>query len=226
MCGRFTLTLPPEKLQEVFQVAQVLPFKPRFNIAPTQPSLVVRVREGRRETALLRWGLVPSWARDPSIGSRLINARAETAREKPAFAAAFRERRCLVPADGFYEWRKGPGGSRPYLVRFRDGRPFAFAGLWERWEKEGPPLETFTILTTRPNQVVAPIHDRMPVVLDPARFEEWLDPDLSDPSRLEAVLVPPPPEEMEAFPVTPKVNRPDFDDPSCLRPLPETPGLW
>ncbi len=227
MCGRFTLTLPAEKLCLLFKVPSVPPLPPRFNIAPTQPALVVRQARGEREACLLKWGLVPPWAKDPSMGPRLINARSETVREKPSFAPAFRKRRCLVPADGFYEWRKTQGGSRPYLFRFRDKRPFAFAGLWERWERgPGEPLETFTILTTRANPLVAPIHPRMPVILDPRDYQPWVDPAFRDLPRLEALLRPFPPEEMEGFPVTPRVNKPDFDEPSCVEPLPDPPQAW
>ncbi len=225
MCGRFTLTLPAERLCLFFEVPQVPPLSPRFNIAPTQPALVIRKARDGREAALLKWGLVPPWAKDPAMGSRLINARSETVREKPSFAPAFRKRRCLVPADGFYEWRKGPGGSRPYLFRFRDHRPFAFAGLWERWGGGSPePLETFTILTTRANPLVAPVHPRMPVILDPRDYEAWLDPAFQDLSRLEALFRPFPPEEMEGFPVSRRVNKPDFDEPACAEPLPDPPG--
>lgn len=226
MCGRFTLTLPAEKLCALFQVSPPPGLGPRYNIAPTQPAPVVRPAGDEREMVLLRWGLVPPWARDPSLGSRLVNARAETAWEKPSFAPAFRRRRCLVPADGFYEWRKTPGGSRPYLFRFRDGRPFAFAGLWERWERGEEPLETFTILTTRANALVAPIHPRMPVILDPRDYDAWLDPSLQDLSRLAGLLQPFPPGGMEGFPVTPRVNKPGFDEPACVEPLPDPPGLW
>jgi len=165
MCGRFTLTLSLERLRAFFKVPRVPRVVPRFNIAPTQLTPVVRLARREREMPLLRWGLVPLWAKDPSIGSRLINARSETVREKPSFARAFLKRRCLVPADGFYEWRKEPRGTRPFLIRFRDRRTFAFAGLWERWEGGEEPLETFTILTTRANSLVAPIHPRMPVIL-------------------------------------------------------------
>jgi putative SOS response-associated peptidase YedK len=174
-----------------------------------------------RELALLRWGLIPSWSKDPSIGNRLINARAETAREKPSFRNAFRRHRCLIPANGFYEWQRQERGKQPYFVRMRDERLFAFAGLWDRWE--GPDecvIETCAILTTSANAVLAPIHDRMPVILPPTEYARWLDPALPDTDSLAPLLAPFPPEKMLAFPVSPRVNSPAIDDERCTAPLP------
>jgi putative SOS response-associated peptidase YedK len=174
-----------------------------------------------RELALLRWGLIPSWSKDPAIGNRLINARAETAREKPSFRNAFRRHRCLIPANGFYEWQRRERGKQPYFVRMRDGRLFAFAGLWDRWENPGKDvIETCTILTTTANAILAPIHDRMPVILPAGEYDRWLDPSLKDPGSLAPLLVPFPPEEMLAFPVSPRVNAPSTDDEGCIAPLP------
>ena len=179
MCGRFTLRAPASVIAEQFALFEVPPFTARFNIAPTQPVPVIRMRpgpslrarRGSRELVWLRWGLVPGWAKDPAIGSRLINARAETAAEKPAFRTALRQRRCLVAADGFYEWQQAGRTKQPYFIHLRDDRPFAFAGLWEAWEgADHAWLETCTLLTTGPNDVVRPIHDRMPVILPPQAY--------------------------------------------------------
>lgn len=223
MCGRFTLFEPDRILSREFGVSGFPPTSPRYNISPSQPVAAVRVGpEGTgRELALLRWGLVPSWAKDPGIGNRLINARAETVREKPSFRDAFKRHRCLVPASGFYEWQRQDRGKQPHYVRRRDGRPFAFAGLWDRWENpDGGAVETCAILTTTANAVLAPIHDRMPVILPPGEFSRWLDPSLRDPDSLAPLLVPFPPEELLAFPVSPRVNIPSVDDEGCIAPLP------
>ena len=218
MCGRYLLRAPLDELQQAFGFPERPNLAPRYNIAPTQPVPIVRLRaDGRgRELALVRWGLVPPWAKDAAIGSRMINARAEGITEKPAFRGAFRKRRCLVPADGFYEWRKvAGGGKRPVLIRRRDGAPFAFAGLWERWRGPEGPLDTCTIVTTDANALLAPIHDRMPVILDPADHERWLDP--SRPGA-EELLRPCPDDRLEAVPVSTRVNSPRNDDPSLLEP--------
>lgn len=223
MCGRFTLFEPDKVLSREFGVSGETKLSPRYNIAPSQPVAAVRAAPAGygRELALLRWGLIPSWSKDPAIGGRLINARAETAREKPSFRNAFRKRRCLIPANGFYEWRRLERGKQPYFVRMRDERVFAFAGLWDRWE--GPDeeaVETCTILTTPANAVLAPIHDRMPVILPPGEYDRWLDPSLKDPDALAPLLVPFPPEGMLAYPVSPRVNAPSTDDEGCMAPLP------
>jgi putative SOS response-associated peptidase YedK len=197
--------------------------KPRYNIAPTQPVAAVRsVRDGRaREMVFLRWGLIPFWATDPEIGARLINARAETAPEKPAFRAAYRRRRCLVVADGFYEWHKANGGKQPYFIRMRDAQPFAFAGLWEFWKgAEGEAIESCTLLTTQPNDLVRSLHNRMPVILPPESYDLWLDPQIEDRQSLDPLLQPFPSLRMEAYPVSRWVNNPANDDPRCIEPLP------
>lgn len=222
MCGRFTLLIPGEELAESFGLEATPALAPRYNIAPTQEAAVVRVDEpgAPRRLAELRWGLVPAWADDPSIGSRLINARAETVAEKPAFRDAFRERRCAVPADGFYEWAETDGGGKqPYVIRLADGGPFAFAGLWERWRgADGEELESFAILTTRPSEMVAEIHDRMPVLLRDARLDLWLDPEERRPESLGRVFPPPPEDALVAYPVSRAVNDPSHDSPACLEP--------
>jgi len=222
MCGRFTLSNPDaEQLAAQFGVAALPDLRPRYNIAPTQPVAAVRRAAGKaiREMALLRWGLVPAWAKDPTIGVRLINARAETAAEKPSFRVAFRRRRCLIVADGFYEWQKQQSGKQPYYIRLRGGRLFAFAGLWERWTgPDGQEIESCTLLTTAPNDLLRPIHKRMPVILHPDDYALWLDPAVGDRQRLQPLLRPYPAAEMEAYPVSRRVNNPRNDDPRCIEP--------
>jgi putative SOS response-associated peptidase YedK len=223
MCGRFTLFEPDRVLAKIFDLGAIPPLTPRFNIAPSQPVAAVRTSSSgsARELAFLRWGLIPSWAKDQAMGNRLINARAETVREKPAFRNAFRRRRCLVPANGFYEWQRQERRKQPYYIRMRDERIFAFAGLWDRWEGEdGSVAETCAILTTAANTVLAPVHDRMPVILDLGKYDRWLDPSAEDPGSLASLLVPFPPEEMAAFPISPRVNSPSVDDEGCIAPLP------
>ncbi len=219
MCGRFSFATPSEVVEEVFGVDASSLGGPRYNIAPTQQVAVVRWREGRRQLAWVQWGLIPGWAKERSIGARLINARAETAAEKPAFRGAFKARRCLVPADGFYEWVRQGTGKQPYFITFQDGRPFAFAGLWELWSGGGEAVESCTLLTTAPNQVVAPLHDRMPAILPPEHWPLWLDPEVRDPRAVQPLLRPHPPQGMVAWPVSTRVNSPRFDDPACRQPL-------
>ncbi len=222
MCGRFAFFSKGRALEEMFGVAFAPEPAPRYNIAPGQPVAVVRARPegGGREAAVVRWGLVPPWAKDPAIGNRMINARAETAAEKPAFRAAFRRRRCLVPADGFYEWAKAGARKQPYFVRRRDGAPLAIAGLWERWEgPDGSVLETCTLLTTEANELLAPIHDRMPVLLPSEAFAAWLNSSGLPPADAAALLRPAPPEPMDAYPVSLKVNDPSRDAPELILPL-------
>jgi len=218
MCGRYSLIVDASVLAGVFEVEFPSGFLPRFNIAPTQKAPILRRAEGSERTwDEVRWGLVPPWAKDIGWGSRMINARGETVAEKPAFRSAVKRRRCLVPADGFFEWVKGPADKQPHYIQFTDGRPFAFAGLWERWTKGAEPLDTFTIITTVPNDLVAPLHDRMPVILPPSLFDEWLAPGALEASRLKDLLVPHPAEAMEVFPVDTYVNSPANDDEGCLR---------
>ncbi len=220
MCGRYTLSTPGDAVAELLQLEPAPQLAPRYNIAPTQESAVVRQTGDRRVLLPLRWGLVPYWAAEPGIGNRMINARSESAAEKPAFRSSLRRRRCLVPADGFYEWRRTPAGKQPYLIRLVTGEPFAFAGLWDRWvPHEGEPIESFTILTTRPNELMAKVHDRMPVILPPRHHGPWLDPRERRPERLEPLLQPFPTAEMTAFPVATIVNRPVNDVAECILPL-------
>jgi putative SOS response-associated peptidase YedK len=221
MCGRFSLGATV-RVGQVFDVPGWPDLAPRYNIAPGQDiAAVIQNREtARREVRSQRWGLVPSWAKDGSIGNRLINARAETVAAKPAFRTPFRERRCLVPADGFYEWERQGRRRQPWHIRLRDARPFAFAGLWDRWQPaEGAPVETVTIVTTEPNALVGRIHDRMPVILPSAEYGLWLDPAVKDVERLHALLRPYPEDEMLAYPVSALVNNPASDSPDMIVPL-------
>ena len=221
MCGRFTRKENLQHLAELLGLPIPPPLAPRYNIAPSQ--LVVCVRTNpetpEREWVELKWGLVPSWAKDPSIGNTLINARGETVAEKPSFRKAFKQQRCLMLADGFYEWKQEGKTKQPYYIRFQDHRIFAFAGLWERWEKQDPALESCALITTGPNKVMEQIHHRMPVILDPKQYDEWLEPSLNDTERLNRLLRSFPPEEMEAYPVSPMVNNPRNDQPECVIPI-------
>jgi putative SOS response-associated peptidase YedK len=227
MCGRFTLSDPDADLAVQFNLPEIPDLKPRYNIAPTQPVAAVRVAAdgANREMVMLHWGLVPFWAKDPAIGSRMINARSETVAEKPAFRAAFRRRRCLVVADGFYEWQKQNGGKQPYYIRMRAAQPFAFAGLWEHWEGDTDSIESCTLLTTEPNELVRPLHNRMPVIVRPDDYALWLDPDVQALERLQSLLGPYSSDEMDAYPVSRWVNRPHNDDPQCIEPLPQQQGF-
>jgi putative SOS response-associated peptidase YedK len=222
MCGRFQLKLAEEWLGELG--LEMPDLAPRYNVAPTQEVLAVREDFGRREAALLRWGLVPHWADDPAVGNRLINARSESVARKPAFRDPFRERRCLVPADGFYEWRRVGRARDPFLLKMADGKTFAFAGVWDRWVRKRGTIDSCAVLTTAANEVVAPIHDRMPVILERDAYDRWLDPG-ARPEDLQALLRPFPAERMEAVPVSPRVNRVDVDDAECERPLAQAPPV-
>jgi putative SOS response-associated peptidase YedK len=197
---------------------------PRYNVAPTQEAAVVRVvapGEPRR-LDLLRWGLIPYWAEDASIGNRMINARSESVAEKPAYRRSFRRQRCLIPTDGFYEWQKAGKLKQPFHIRRKDRHPFAFAGLWERWRDPDKKLiDSFTILTTDANELIRPLHNRMPVIIDRKDFDLWLDPDAKDPAPLLALLVPAPVDGMETVPVSRAVNNPSHDAADCIAPLVE-----
>lgn len=219
MCGRFSLAADSQKIQEAFPWLNVPEgLQPRYNVAPTQPVAVVP-NDGKNRLDYFVWGLIPSWAKDPEIGNRMINARAETLGEKPAFRAAFRRRRCLVLADGFYEWRQVPGRKSkvPMYIRMEDGLPFAFAGLWENWNSpDGSQVLSCTIITTNPNRLVREIHNRMPAVLAPAAYQRWLEPGEMQPEELNPLLQPYPAEEMLAYPVSTLVNSPANESPDCI----------
>jgi putative SOS response-associated peptidase YedK len=215
VCGRFTQA-DPRQLAIRFDLAALAELPARFNVAPTQP---VPIITGPGAMVLARWGLVPSWAKDLSIGSRLINARAETLEAKSAFREALRTRRCLVPADGFFEWKKEGRQRRPFYFRLPDGAPFAFAGLWATWrDPAGQPVTSFTIVTTEPNALLAPVHDRMPVILLPGAEARWLDPSTKDLADLLDLMQPYPSHEMEGFEVAPVVNNVANDVPACIEP--------
>ena len=220
MCGRYTLSTPAGRLAEEFQLDDVsVDLAPSYNVAPTQEVAAVLEEEGKRRLEMLRWGLIPSWADDPEIGARMINARSETAAEKPSFRSAFRRRRCLIAADGFYEWKRENGGKQPYYFHMQEGRPFAFAGLWESWRGGREEIRSCTILTTEANDLVSEIHHRMPVILAPEDHGLWLDPDVREADPLLPLLTPYPDDVMEAYPVSRFVNRPANDDPRCVEPL-------
>jgi putative SOS response-associated peptidase YedK len=224
MCGRFNLRTPAAQLAAFFDIVFDPPLQaalaPRFNIAPSQPVLIVRGQAGRNAATLVCWGLVPGWAKDPAIGNRMINARGETVAEKPSFRAAFRHRRCLVPATGFYEWQRiGGQHKQPWHIHHPDNRPLAFAGIWENWEgPDGSSLQTCAIITTEANSRMAPIHHRMPVILRPDDFATWLDPRSDHHDQLESLLVPCPDETLVTSPIDTWVNRPANEGPDCLRP--------
>jgi putative SOS response-associated peptidase YedK len=221
MCGRYASTIPPEAMRALFRYLEQPNFPPRYNIAPTQPVAIVRMTEGKRQFALVRWGLIPSWVKDPRAFSLLINARGESVNEKPAFRNAMKYRRCLVPADGFYEWKREGETKRPYFVRRKDGAPIAFAGLWENWTgPNGEEVETAAIVTTTASRSISHIHDRMPVIVPPEAFDFWLDPKV-DAQSAAAVISPVPEGEIEAYPVSSAVNRTANDSPMLMEPLRE-----
>jgi putative SOS response-associated peptidase YedK len=227
MCGRFAASLPPESVLRWFRTSNPLPnMPPRYNLAPGQDALVVRhnPETGARSLDPIRWGLIPHWAKDASIGSKLINARAESLAEKPAFRDAFHRRRCLVPADGFYEWRKDTKPKQPYLVRMRGGELFAFAGLWENWRDPASDawIRTFTIVTTDANELVAPIHNRMPAIIAPDDYGRWLGAQPADDQAIVGLLRPYAADLMEAFPVGLAVNKTTNDTPDLFAPLEAT----
>lgn len=219
MCGRFTLRSPAGVIVAQFGLRELAELAARYNIAPTQNVLAIRVDDATRawQPAWLRWGLIPSWAKDEKIGAQLINARAETIAEKPSFRSAFKQRRCLVVADGFYEWKKSGRAKQPFHIRRRDQQPFAFAGLWERWRGGDGELETCTIITTEANELLRPLHDRMPVILAPRDYGEWLAP-VANPEALQALLSASDAAELEVVPVNPVVNNARHDAPDCLAP--------
>jgi putative SOS response-associated peptidase YedK len=221
MCGRFTLTTDTKQLAEAFQEFEPpAEIAPRYNIAPSQPIAVV-ANNGLNKVEFFKWGLIPGWAKDPTIGNRMINARGETLAEKPSFRTAYRRRRCLVLADGFFEWQRNPDKSKtPVYIQLESREPFAFAGLWESWHS--PTADTIlscTIITTQPNNFMANIHNRMPVILPRRAYGRWLDPDEQGPGQLDDLLVPYPAEEMTAYPVSTVVNNPRNESPDCIAPL-------
>ncbi len=220
MCGRYVITSSPEAFRALFRYPEQPNFPPRYNVAPTQPIPVVRLNEGARQFVLMRWGLLPSWVKDPKTFTLLINARGESAAQKPAFRAAMKRRRCLIPADGFYEWKPVAGRKQPYFVRARSGTPLAFAGLWETWTgPDGEELDTAAIVTTSANRALAGIHGRMPVIVPPDAFDLWLDCASVDAETASALIVPAPDNLLEAYEISTAVNRTANDNPKLLEPL-------
>ena len=224
MCGRFTLNTTGREIARQFGLDYEIDIAPRYNIAPTQESTVVRVPDmgADREAPMLRWGLIPFWADDKKIGNRMINARSETVADKPAYRVAFSRRRCIVPASGFYEWKKTGDGKQPYYIHAADDGLLGFAGLWESWsdDETGESVESFTILTGEPNDKCADVHDRMPVILEPDDYGFWLDPGMKDKEALkDLVLQTYPSDALDLHPVSTHVNSPQNDDPTCIEPL-------
>ena len=221
MCGRYTITVTLEELMALYFAEDATtphPWRPRYNVAPMQLVPAVVNDGNRNRLGLLRWGLVPPWAEDEKIGARMINARAETLEERPAFRRAYRSKRCILPADGFYEWKKEGKQKRPLRIVMRDGRVFGMAGLYETWTApDGRKIHTCAVITTAPNRLMADIHDRMPVILRREDEALWLDRSVQDPERLRPLLAPYPAEEMEAYEVDPRVGNPAFDDPDLIR---------
>jgi len=219
MCGRYMMTSPVDAMRQLLMFDERPNLPPRYNVAPSQDIPIVRLNKERtgRELALVRWGLIPYWADDPKIGYKLINARAESVATKPAFRVAFRQRRCLVPANGFFEWEKRGRTKQPWLIRAKGGVLMAFAGLWEVWrDPEGEPVHSCAIVTGEPNEVAGRFHDRMPVILAPDAYERWLR---AEPEEARTLLEPCPDEWLEAYPVSTRVNSPDHDDPEVIRSL-------
>ena len=219
MCGRFTLTVDPAELKEALQDFKFpSKFAPRFNIAPTQPVLAIP-NDGKNQADFFVWGLIPSWAKDPAIGNRLINARGETLAEKPAFRGGYKYKRCLILANGFYEWKSQPGTKTktPYFIHLKNGDVFAFAGLWDEWHSsDGSTIRSCTIVTTTPNELMSTIHNRMPVILKPENYDEWLDASPQTPESLAHLIQPFPAKSMDAYPVSTLVNSPANDRAECI----------
>jgi putative SOS response-associated peptidase YedK len=217
MCGRYAITSAPEAIRRLFQIpGPTSNFAPHYNAAPGQELPVIRLHPetGERVIGTLRWGLIPYWSKDPKIAWKTINARGETVKTAPSFRAAYKSRRCLVPADAFYEWRKNGKAKQPYAIAMRDRQPFALAGLWENWKEPETQewIRTFTILTTPPNEIVAPLHDRMPLILTPQNYDRWLD-TKDDPAPL---IRPYPFDDLVTWQVSTRVNKPENDDPGIL----------
>jgi putative SOS response-associated peptidase YedK len=223
MCGRYRLSRRKQLVAEYFDTVSDGPeWTPRYNIAPTQPVLVIRQnpKEPRRELSLMRWGLIPSWAKDPSVAAQMINARSETAAAKPAFRDPLVIRRCLLPADGFYEWQRTGKARQPYCFEVDEGQLFAFAGLWDRWkDPTGQWVKSCSILTTTPNAVTSSVHDRMPVILDPSDYDQWLDPGLTNDQAVSEMLKPYDARMMRCYPVSTRVNHVANDDAECSAPV-------
>jgi putative SOS response-associated peptidase YedK len=228
MCARYTLATPASTLARLFDVDVLVDLIPRYNIAPSQLIPAVRLNmQNERELVMFRWGLIPSWASDPSLGNKHLNARAETVGERPSFREAIRHRRCIIPADGFYEWQETESGKKqPFLIRRSRPGTMAFAGIWDCWV--GPDdrmIESCSILTTNANKLLKPLHDRMPVILEPSEYFRWMDRDITGIEQLQPMMRTLPDDEVSFFPVSMKVNNARFDDPVCVEPLPDEPSV-
>jgi putative SOS response-associated peptidase YedK len=220
MCGRYSSKSKADELAREFELNETpRNITPRFNVAPTQSVPVVFIMANGRELGFLRWGLVPSWAKDPDVGNLMINARAESVAEKPAYRSAFKKQRCLVVASGFYEWRAEETGKQPYHFQLTSGGPFGFAGLFEHWQMGDQVIDSCTVITTEANELVRPVHERMPVIIPRENYAKWLDPAEEDPVRLKALLLPFDADQMTAWPVSRVVNSPTHDSPECVEPL-------
>jgi putative SOS response-associated peptidase YedK len=220
MCGRFVIKSSPDEIREFFGFTERPNFPQQFNVAPTQPIPLVRVERNSRHFALARWGLIPSWVKDPRNFALLFNARVEGIADKPAFKAAIRRRRCLVPADGFYEWRREGKTRRPFFIRRRDGAPMALAGIWETWiDRDGGEIDTAAVITCAANATLAPIHDRMPVIIEPKDFAIWLEPNETQFQAALPLLRPAPDDLLEAYEVSPRVNKAENDVAENLAPV-------
>jgi putative SOS response-associated peptidase YedK len=218
MCGRFEIHSAIELIAKIFGIEDwEIEYRPNYNVAPSQDILIVK-NDGKRRLVSSRWGFVPSWSKDLSAGYKMINARAETLAEKRSFKTAFEKQRCLVVADGFFEWKKEGVVKKPYYIRLKSGKPFGFAGLYNVWTSpEGEKLTTSTIVTTDANELLRPIHNRMPVITPVSKYDKWLDPSVSDKDTLSSILKPFPPEEMEYYPVTSKMNSVKYNDPENIK---------
>jgi putative SOS response-associated peptidase YedK len=223
MCGRYSITTAPEAMRRLFGYQEQPNFPPRYNVAPTQPIPIVRLSEGKRQYALVRWGLLPAWVKDPRTFSLLVNARGESVLDKPAFRNAMKRRRCLIPADGFYEWKNEGKLRRPFYVRLKDGAPMALAGLWETWTgPNGEEMETAVIVTTQANCMLSALHDRMPVIVPPAAFDFWLDCSNVDALTAAALFTPTPENSLQVHEVSAAVNKVANDTPELIEPVTNT----
>ena len=221
MCGRFTLHTPESRLREVFNLENPEPLglQPRYNIAPSQQVPIIRDTESGREMVMARWGLIPQWSKEAKTKYSTINARIETVAEKPAYRTPFKHRRCLIPADGFYEWKVFDGRKVPHHIRMRDGGVFSLAGLWDHWEGEGESLESCSIIVMPANDVMKPLHERMPAIIAPAHYDLWMDPRVTDKADIMGYLNSTPSSQLVTYPISPWVNSPKHDDERCLEPV-------
>ncbi|MED4256636.1 SOS response-associated peptidase [Priestia megaterium] len=221
MCGRFSLATDIYVLQEQFnfEFNDKVTINPRFNVAPSQQILTIGSNGGKRIGSTMKWGLVPSWSNDSKIGYKMINARAEGIDQKPSFKTPFKSKRCLIVSDGFYEWKKEGKNKQPFRFVMEDGRPFAFAGLWDEWDKNGEPLYSCTIITTTPNEITQEVHNRMPVILEEDSYDLWMDPKMNNTEYLKSLLIPFPAKKMKSYPISTIVNSPKNDVAECLAPI-------